>query len=170
MPSRSKASTCFAGCIPIRRFDQVDYSLSGPFTPLPKCTDYGSLSMSFLDVGLIENMLSFFRFRLKTATMSSCLTEDPDKLLNEWLGELENLIGVSSRVQPDFVPVRGGSFGIFCRLSVRQFSLIMLIKSRTLGLVLIDGCLKTIPFRNLITSPRGRVMNRHLMISFRSVR
>lgn len=23
------------------------------------------------------------------------LTDDPDKLLNEWLGELENLIGVS---------------------------------------------------------------------------
>jgi hypothetical protein len=27
--------------------------------------------------------------------MSSTLSDDPDKLLSEWLGELENLIGVS---------------------------------------------------------------------------
>lgn len=27
---------------------------------------------------------------------STSLCDDPDKLLNEWLGELENLIGVSS--------------------------------------------------------------------------
>lgn len=26
---------------------------------------------------------------------STSLSDDPDKLLNEWLGELENLIGVS---------------------------------------------------------------------------
>ena len=26
--------------------------------------------------------------------MTSCISDDPDKLLNEWLGELENLIGV----------------------------------------------------------------------------
>jgi len=26
---------------------------------------------------------------------SALLSDDPDKLLNEWLGELENLIGVS---------------------------------------------------------------------------
>lgn len=27
------------------------------------------------------------------------LTDDPDKLLNEWLGELENLIGVSFKME-----------------------------------------------------------------------
>lgn len=45
-----------------------------------------------IDVKVAKDAIIFFQIR---NTMTSCLTEDPDKLLNEWLGELENLIGVS---------------------------------------------------------------------------
>lgn len=38
------------------------------------------------------------------------LNDDPDKLLNEWLGELENLIGVSTC-----------SFIVFCYFLFRNF-------------------------------------------------
>lgn len=34
----------------------------------------------------------------------TALSDDPDKLLNEWLGELENLIGVSSLPFFSFLP------------------------------------------------------------------
>lgn len=36
--------------------------------------------------------------KLHAATMTS-LSDDPDTLLNEWLGELDNLIGVSTHIR-----------------------------------------------------------------------
>lgn len=39
------------------------------------------------------------------------LTDDPDKLLNEWLGELENLIGVSFSIEFDFYTKKNILYG-----------------------------------------------------------
>lgn len=60
--------------------------------------------------------------------MSSCLTEDPDKLLNEWLGELENLIGVSWSCAPQSFDMLPSSSSIFNQV-VRQLPLIIMLKS-----------------------------------------